>query len=118
MQWTPKSIPRKTYLAYRRAQVLDNYNIPTVIQIDFNVENASTPQPVTMEDNIPLPEGLSDSELYKIFTTTPLRGTEEGTNNQADIIIINGIRYVVVRCKDWMAIQQHYEVYVAKEPNQ
>lgn len=118
MKWNPRVIPRFTFTARRITQQLDGYRRPTQVIEEFLVENSSSPQPVTMEDNVPLPEGLSDSELYKIYTTTPLKGVEEGTPNMADRVMIEGLPYAVVRCKKWSAnVQSHYEVYIAKEPN-
>lgn len=115
MRWTPKCIPRRTYRAVRVETVLDEYNIPSKVSTEFLVENSSAPQPVTEEDNIPVPEGLYDAEIYKIFTTTPLRGVLGGTASQSDRLLINDTEYIVMQSKIWSAdVQSHYEVYISK----
>jgi hypothetical protein len=118
MKWRPKLLPRREFSAIRTNSILDEYNLSTKVEEPFSVENSSAPQPVTVDDNIPLPEGLANAELYKIYTTTPLRGVKVGTTELADTVIVEGEKYTVVRSKKWSAgLLDHYEVYLAKNPN-
>lgn len=119
MQWSPKSIPRTTFPARRYTQTLDEYNRPSVSFVDFTVENAGAPQPVIGEDQIVLPEGFRNRNTFRIFTTTVMRSVEEFTSNEADQVYIAPFWYTVVKSHPWSyGLQSHYEIYVAKNPDQ
>jgi hypothetical protein len=58
-------------------------------------------QPMTGSEMLLLPENRRELETKKIFTSTELYGIEKGNSVNADIIIIDGDEFEVVRVYPW-----------------
>lgn len=113
--WRPSSIPRFTYTARRYTQVMDAYNIPSTTFVEFPVEEAGAPQPVIGENQVVLPEGFRNKDLFRIFTTTDVRGVNEGSSERPDLIFIFTHWYTVVKVHDWTyGVRSHKEVFLAR----
>jgi len=72
-------------------------------------------QPMTGSEMLLLPENRRELETKKIFTSTELYGIEKGKGVNADIIIIDGNEFEVVRVYPWKNnVINHYKIFVAK----
>ena len=60
----------------------------------FNVENASV-QPVAKDTQILQADGIREYEAYFVYTSTPLKSSEEATLELADQIQIDG-KYLIL----------------------
>lgn len=114
--WGPKLIPRKTFNARRREEVTDEFGLVDETYVSFTVDNAGA-QPVTGYESSALPEGYRDKNVYKVFTTTYVRPSEEGTENYADQIEVEGGKwFTVIKVQNWSyGLQSHYLAYVVEE---
>ena len=118
-QWTPKLIPKTTFQGSRQEQVVDEDGIVTRTTTSFIVESASY-QPITGIAQNTVPEGFRDSEIYKVYTTTKVLSSQEGSDqlaDQIDIIRKDGVVVTteVVKVEPWdYNIQGHYCAMVAK----
>jgi hypothetical protein len=72
-------------------------------------------QPITGSEMLLLPENRRELETKKIFTSTELYGIEKGNGINADIVIIDGDEFEVVRVYPWKNnVINHYKIFVAK----
>ena len=72
-------------------------------------------QPITGSEILLLPENRRELETKKIFTSTELYGIEKGNGVNADIVIIDGDEFEVVRVYPWKNnVINHYKIFVAK----
>lgn len=72
-------------------------------------------QPMTGSEMLLLPENRRELETKKIFTSTELYGIEKGNGVNADIVIIDGDEFEVVRVYPWKNnVIDHYKIFVAK----
>ena len=87
----------------------------------FNVENASV-QPVAKDTQILQADGIREYEEYFVYTSTPLKSSEEATLELADQIQIDGVYglgwFTVVRVKKHSITSNgsQYEAIVIKNP--
>ncbi len=73
-------------------------------------------QPMTGSEMLLLPENRRELETKKIFTSTELYGIEKGNGVNADIVIIDGDEFEVVRVYPWKNnVINHYKIYVTKK---
>lgn len=112
--WRPKLIPRKTLNGKRRTETLDAYNIATVVEATFTVENAGV-QPATGSQMLTVPSGYRDKVAYALYTTTEILPLVEGSDQYADQVEVNGKWFTAVRVAPWSyGIQSHYEVMLVE----
>lgn len=72
-------------------------------------------QPITGSEMLLFPENRRELETKKLFTSTELYGIEEGNGVNADIVIIDGDEFEVVRVYPWKNnVINHYKIFVAK----
>ena len=87
----------------------------------FNVENVSV-QPVAKDTQILQADGIREYEAYFVYTSTPLKSSEEATLELADQIQIDGVYgldwFTVVRVKKHSITSNgsQYEAIVIKNP--
>lgn len=116
--WTPSLIPRKVFTAYRRSITVNDYGRTTTTTTNFSVKNASV-QPLNGREQQALAEGFRDKNVYKLFTTTKVQATKEGTGQIADRIIITvldeTITTEVIKVAAYGAgVQEHYEALLVE----
>lgn len=113
--WRPRLIPRKVLQGYRKTASVDEDGAPLPEnEIPFEIENASY-QPAKGNDLLAVPSGYRDTVIYRVFTTTPLKSVEEGSDGLADEIEILGKRYKVIKLSNWdVGVQSHYEALVSQ----
>lgn len=114
--FTPRLIPRKQFNAKRESETLDAYNLPTFTSTTFTIENAGL-QPITGEDARATSEGYKDKEIYILYTTTELKGPEEGTSNRGDLVEIEAGKWArVLKVEPWQyGLQSHYKAKLVVE---
>lgn len=114
--WSPTLIPRKTFNGRRLTQTLDGYNLPSQAESNFLIENASA-QPTPGDDAFAGLELYRDKTLYKLFTTTPVFGPDEGTSNLGDLVEVETGRWFrVLRVRNWdVGVRTHYEAILVEE---
>ena len=72
-------------------------------------------QPMTGSEILLLPENRRELETKKIYTSTELYGIEKGNGVNADIVIIDGDEFEVVRIYPYKNnVINHYKIFVAK----
>jgi hypothetical protein len=72
-------------------------------------------QPMTGSEMLLLPENRRELETKKIYTSTELYGIEKGNGVNADIVIIDGDEFEVVRIYPYKNnVINHYKIFVAK----
>ena len=87
----------------------------------FDVENASI-QPVSKDSQILQTDGFREYEAYTVYTSTPLKSSEEQTTDLADQIQIDGVYglewFTVIRVKKHSITSSgsQYEALVIKYP--
>ena len=72
-------------------------------------------QPVSGKDMITAPEGRRIQDMIKVYTSSELKQSEEGTGQQPDIIVWQGYGYEItsidVRQMDVIA---HYKIFATR----
>ena len=72
-------------------------------------------QPATGSEMKLLPENRREEESYKIFTDTKLFSAEKGSVKNADIVILQGIPFEVVKVLPWQnSVIPHYKIFISK----
>lgn len=72
-------------------------------------------QPLTGSEMLLLPENRRELETKKLYTSFELYGIEKGNGINADIVIIGGDEFEVIRTYSWQnSVINHYKVFVAK----
>lgn len=95
--------------AYNDAGFFEVSAEPTEITIEASL------QPVSGSDIALLPENRREEELLKIYTDTLLIGATKGSDDNCDIVEVNGIDYEVVKVFPWQnSVISHYKVMLAK----
>lgn len=61
---------------------------------------ASVQQP-TPDEIEKLPEGERNKDLFKFYSKKPLRATSDRDGTEADIAILNSVRYKIISAEDW-----------------
>lgn len=114
--WQPQLIPRRILRAMRITLEYDEYNMPSETISYFQVENAGV-QPASGKSTNPTLDGYRNKQVFKIFTTTPVRTADEGDRSViADRIEIYPNRwFAVIAVADWsVGVRSHYEATVVE----
>ena len=83
--------------------------------LDSNFSIQASVQPATGSDTKLLPENRREDEAFKLFTSTELFPAEKGNSGNADVVVLNGSDYEVVKVLPWQnSVIPHYKVFVAK----
>lgn len=110
------SFRKHTLTVKRRA--LGDYDSAGFFKVsgqDTEFTISASVQPMTGSEMLLLPENRRELETKKIFTSTKLYGIEKGNGVNADIVIIDGDEFEVVRVYAWKNnVINHYKIFVAK----
>lgn len=110
----PFNFFRKSYTLIRKTEghVVNN---KTVGQVETQIQIKGSLQPVTGDETQSTPQGRYTSQQYKFFTDYNARSSSEYTDQNADVIIVDDIRYEVISKKGWQnGLLNHYELTIAQ----
>lgn len=105
---------RKTYTLIRKTEghVVNNEILD---QVETEILIKGSLQPVTGDDTQSTPQGRYTSAQFKFFTNFKARSSSEYTDQNADVIIIDDIRYEVISVFPWQnGILNHYKLILAQ----
>ena len=72
-------------------------------------------QPLNIREIEAMPEGQAKTSAVKLYTSEPLRTAIQGTQQEADIVLWQGKRYVVTDCILYQSgVISHYKI-IARE---
>jgi len=97
-------------------------NAGTYAYESFTLENVSV-QPASKDTQILQADGIREYEAYNVFTSTPLKSSEEETTDLADQVQIDGVYglnwFTDVRVKKYTITSNgsQYQALVIKYPN-
>jgi hypothetical protein len=69
-------------------------------------------QPLTPNEMQSLPEGRRIDDSQILYTETFLRSVVG--NDNPDVVLVEGVRYEVVKVYDWSGYLKHYKVLISK----
>tara|TARA_R110000782_G_scaffold204639_1_gene293095 strand:- start:619 stop:984 length:366 start_codon:yes stop_codon:yes gene_type:complete len=108
----------RQYILTVRRRAEGDYNDAgffTVTDPDIELTITASVQQVSGSEMLLLPENRRERETLKIFTNTQLYGAEKGKVTNADLVILNGNTYEVVKVFNWNNdVISHYKVYISK----
>jgi hypothetical protein len=70
------------------------------------------------EKKLLLPEGVKSTDALIIFTTTPIKNTDQHSNTNADKTVVKGHTYVAFNVENWSfhgLESDHYKVLFLKD---
>lgn len=116
----PILIPRQTIKAYQTTVTKDDYGIPTQsLPVEIILNDASS-QPVSGQERNALPEGLRDSNIQKVFSSTFIDIETEGEDTTTYFVldVFPDKKFNLVKSKPWrVGVQSHCE-YIVVEQNE
>lgn len=117
-----QAIRRRDLTARTVTNTLDSRNRPIADVVDEFTLDACTIQPAQGADLEVLPEGLRDSEVFNVFTNTPLKTAVRGTSQDSDEVFIPAPFtalpdfFTVLKVKVWTNdIVPHYKATVVRK---
>lgn len=105
---------RKPYTLIRKTggRVVNN---EIVDQVETVIIIKGSLQPATGDDTQSTPQGRYTSAQFKFFTNFKARSSSEYVDQNADVIIIDDIRYEVISVFPWQnGVLEHYKLILAQ----
>lgn len=76
-------------------------------------------QPLNIREIEAMPEGQAKTSAVKLYTSEPLRTAIQGTQQEADIVLWQGKRYVVTDCIPYQSsVIAHYKIIAREEASE
>lgn len=114
--FSPRLLPRKTFVAEITTLTLDEFNLETETTEQLTLENCGL-HPVTGWALQTLGEGYRDKRAWHLYTTTSIGFIVEGSDKKPlKVEVKPGIWAVAIRAEDWeYGLQSHTKLTLVEE---